>query len=112
MVQYSQQLDQTLAALADPTRRGIVERLELGSATITELAQPYAMSLTGLKKHVRILEAAGLVTTEKVGRTRVCSLGPRDLDDLQLWVARYRRRLEQRLDRLGELLEETKGDTT
>ena len=110
MVQYSHQLDQTFAALADPTRRGIVERLEEGSATITELAEPYAMSLTGLKKHVRILEAAGLVTTEKVGRTRVCSLGPRDLRDLQTWVERYRRMLDERLDRLGELLEETKGD--
>jgi DNA-binding transcriptional ArsR family regulator len=110
MVQYLQPIDQTLAALADPTRRGIVERLGQGSATITELAEPYEMSLTGLKKHVRILEAAGLVTTEKVGRTRVCDLGPRDLEDLQLWVERYRRMLDERLDRLGELLEQTKGE--
>jgi DNA-binding transcriptional ArsR family regulator len=110
MVQYSQPIDQTFAALADPTRRGIVERLGQSSATITELAEPYAMSLTGLKKHVRILEAAGLVTTEKVGRTRVCTLGPRDLQDLQLWVERYRRMLDERLDRLGELLEQTKGE--
>ena len=108
MVQH-QPIDRTLAALADPTRRGILERLGHGGATITELAQPYEMSLTGMKKHVRILEAAELVTTEKVGRARQCSLGPRRLDDLQEWVESYRRMLDERLDRFGELLEKTKG---
>jgi DNA-binding transcriptional ArsR family regulator len=108
MVQYSP-LDQTFAALADPTRRSILERLGQGSATITELAEPFGMSLTGLKKHIGLLEDAGLVTTEKVGRARVCRLGPRRLDDVEEWIDVYRRMLEERLDRFGELLERTKG---
>jgi DNA-binding transcriptional ArsR family regulator len=107
MVQY-QSLDRTFAALADPTRRGIVERLGTGSATITELAEPFDISLTGMKKHVRVLEEAGLVTTEKVGRARQCSLGPGRLDDLEQWMGRYRRMLDERLDRFEELLERTK----
>ncbi|MFL5840047.1 MAG: ArsR/SmtB family transcription factor [Thermoleophilaceae bacterium] len=109
MVQYSQQLDQTFAALADPTRRGILERLGQGSATITELAEPFGITLTGLKKHVRVLEDAELVTTEKVGRKRRCSLGPQRLEELEQWIATYRQMLEDRLDRFGELLERTKG---
>ena len=109
MVQY-QQLDRTFAALADPTRRAILERLGRGSATISELAEPSGMTLTGLKKHVRVLEDADLVSTEKVGRARHCSLGPRGLDDIQQWLDGYRRMLDERLDRLGELLERTKGD--
>ena len=108
MVQYPQ-LDRTLAALADPTRRGVLERLGRGSATITDLAEPFGISLTGMKKHVRVLEDAELVTTEKVGRTRRCSAGPRRLDDLQQWTETYRRMLDERLDRFGELLERTKG---
>jgi DNA-binding transcriptional ArsR family regulator len=106
MVQYPQ-LDRTFAALADPTRRGILERLGRGSATISELAEPYGISLTGLKKHVRVLEEAELVTTEKVGRARECNLGPRRLDDAEEWMQMYRRMLDERLDRLGELLERT-----
>lgn len=98
------------AALADPTRRGILERLGQGSATITELAQPAGITLTGIKKHVRVLEAAGLVSTEKVGRERHCRLGPQRLDAIQSWMDMHRRMLEDRLDRLGELLERTKGD--
>lgn len=109
MVQY-QNVDQTLAALADPTRRGILERLGDGDATISELAEPLGMSLTGLKKHVWLLAEAELVTTEKVGRARLCSLGPRRLDDLEQWIATYRRRLDERLDRLGELLDRQKGN--
>ena len=85
MVQYSP-VDRTFAALADPTRRGVLERLGRGSATITELAEPFGISLTGMKKHVRVLEEAGLVTTEKVGRARLCRLGPRRLDDVQEWI--------------------------
>lgn len=110
VVQYQQELDRTLAALADPTRRGILERLGEGNATITELAEPIGMSLTGLKKHVRVLEDAELVTTEKIGRARQCSLGPRRLEDLQHWIETYRRMLDERLDRFGELLDRTKGE--
>ena len=109
MVQYPQ-IDRTLGALADPTRRAILERLGCGNATITELAEPFGISLTGCKKHVRVLEDAELVTTVKVGRARECSLGPRRLDDVQEWIETYRRMLDQRLDRFGELLERTKGD--
>lgn len=111
MVQYSPELDQAFAALADSTRRGILERLGRGSATISELAQPYGMSLTGLKKHVRVLEQAELVTSRKVGRARECSLGPRRLDEVERWICSYRQTLEARLDRLGELLEQTKGES-
>ncbi len=106
MVQYQEQLDSAFAALADPTRRGILEHLGRGSASISELAEPFEMSLTGLKKHVRVLEEAGLVATQKVGRTRLCSLGPRRLDDAREWIDVYRQLLEDRLDRLGELLEQ------
>jgi DNA-binding transcriptional ArsR family regulator len=108
VVRYSQ-LDRTFAALADPTRRGILERLGRDSATISELAEPFGISLTGMKKHVRVLEEAGLVATEKVGRTRQCSLGPQRLEDIQEWVEMYRRMLDERLDRFGELLEKRKG---
>jgi DNA-binding transcriptional ArsR family regulator len=109
MVQYQEQLDRTFAALSDPTRRGILERLGSGRATISELAEPFGISLTGLKKHVRVLEDAGLVQTEKIGRTRWCALGPQELDEVQRWIVGYRLMLEERLDRLGELLERTKG---
>jgi DNA-binding transcriptional ArsR family regulator len=108
MVQYLQ-IDRTFAALADPTRRGILERLGGGSATVTELAEPFGISLTGMKKHLRVLEDAELVTTEKVGRARRCSAGPRRLEDVQEWTGMYRRMLEERLDRFGEMLERTKG---
>src|SRR4051812_14027513 len=103
------QLDRSFAALADPTRRGVLERLGRGSATISDLAEPYGISLTGMKKHVRVLEEAGLVTTEKVGRERRCSLGPQRLDDVAAWTETYRRMLDERLDRFEQLLERTKG---
>jgi DNA-binding transcriptional ArsR family regulator len=108
MVQYPQ-IDRTFAALADPTRRDVLERLGRGPATITELAEPYGISLTGMKKHVRVLEDAELVTTEKVGRARKCDLGPRGLEDIESWMTTYRRMLDGRLDRFGELLDRTKG---
>ena len=108
MVQCTQ-IDRTFNALADPTRRSVLERLGRGSATITELAEPFGISLTGLKKHVQILEDAELVTTAKVGRARLCSAGPRRLDDVQEWTELYRRMLEERLDRFGELIERTQG---
>ncbi len=111
MVQYSS-VDRTFAALADPTRRNVLERLGTGGATITELAQPVGITLTGMKKHVRLLEQAGLVTTEKIGRTRHCRLGPRRLDDVAEWVGVYRGMLDERLDRFGALIERLqKGDT-
>jgi DNA-binding transcriptional ArsR family regulator len=109
MVQHSD-IDRTLSALADPTRRQLLERLGRGTASISELAEPYGISLTGMKKHVRVLEDAGLVTTEKVGRVRQCSLGPRRLEDLEAWMGMYRRMLDERLDRFEALLERTKGD--
>jgi DNA-binding transcriptional ArsR family regulator len=110
MVQYFT-VDRTLSALADPTRRLVLERLgREGSVSVTELAGPAGMSLTGMKKHLRVLEEAGLVSTEKVGRTRRCSLGPKRLEDLQAWMDSYRSTVEERFDRLEELLEQTKGD--
>lgn len=109
VVQYLQ-IDRTLAALADPTRRGILERLGHGTASITELAEPFGISLTGIKKHVRVLEDAELVTTQKVGRTRRCSAEPQRLEDVREWMETYRRMLDERLDRFGELLERTGGE--
>lgn len=108
MVQYPRKLDSAFGALADPTRRGILERLGRSDAAISELAEAFDITLTGIKKHVSVLEDAGLVTTEKVGRVRRCSLGPRRLDDETAWIAQYRRMLEGRLNRLGEFLERTK----
>lgn len=108
MVQYSQ-LDDGFAALADPTRRGILDRLGHEDASISDLAECFEMSLTGIKKHVQILERAGLVTTEKVGRVRLCRLGPSRLESETTWIATYQQMLEARLDRLGEFLDRTKG---
>lgn len=91
MVQYEISLDRTFAALGDSTRRAILERLSRsGSATVSDLAQPFQITLTGLKKHLAVLEEVELVTTEKVGRSRHCRLGPRRLDDAALWIAIYR----------------------
>jgi DNA-binding transcriptional ArsR family regulator len=109
MVQYSPHLDSSFGALADPTRRGILERLGNGDASITELAALFDMTLTGMKKHVGILEDAKLVTSEKVGRVRMCRLGPRRLEDETAWIAMYQQMLESRMDRLGAFLERTKG---
>jgi DNA-binding transcriptional ArsR family regulator len=109
MVHY-QPVDRTFAALADPTRRWVLERLGSGSATISELAAPFGMSLTGMKKHVRVLEEAQLVATVKVGRTRLCHLGPRQLDDVRDWVEIYRQMVNEQLDRFGDLLDRPKGE--
>src|SRR5437867_10480256 len=108
MVQYSRRLDSTFSALGDATRRGILKRLGKSDAAISELADAFDITLTGIKKHVGVLEAAGLVTTKKVGRVRRCRLGPRRLDDETAWIDQYRRLLEGRLNRLGEFLERTK----
>lgn len=104
MVKYSV-LDRTFGALADPTRREILQQLAHGPASISELARPAGMSLPGLLKHVRILEQADLVITEKQGRVRQCRLDPGPLDDAASWIRVYRRRWEGRLDRLGGYLE-------
>jgi DNA-binding transcriptional ArsR family regulator len=112
MVQSAPALDTGFAALSDPTRRGIVERLGSGDASISELAVDFDMTLTGVKKHVRVLEEAGLVSTEKVGRVRHCTLGPRRLEEETAWIARYEQMLEARLDRLGDFLERTKGTSS
>jgi DNA-binding transcriptional ArsR family regulator len=98
MVQYQPALDRSFAALSDPTRRAILLRLGRSDGSISELAEGFEMTLTGLKKHVSVLEEAGLVTTEKVGRVRHCRLGPRRLEDVTRWIASYRTLLEQRLD--------------
>jgi DNA-binding transcriptional ArsR family regulator len=104
-----QALDRTFSALSDPTRRAILERLGRGPATMSELAHPFGISLPGLMKHVRILEQADLVTTEKHGRTRQCRLGTERLDDAAEWIELYRGRWERRLDRLEGYLEEKRG---
>ncbi len=99
-------LDRTFSALADPTRREILVRLTRGPATISELAEPFGITLTGLKKHVQVLEDARLVTTEKVGRTRRCRLGPDRLEDAMGWIQTYRQQWERRLDGLEAYLEQ------
>jgi DNA-binding transcriptional ArsR family regulator len=117
MVQYSVQssssaanrLDASFAALSDSTRRGILRRLGRGDASITDLAGEFGMTLTGIKKHVQLLEDAGLVETEKVGRVRTCRLGPHRLERETEFMDQHRRALEGRLDRLGDFLERTKG---
>jgi len=105
-------LDRTFSALSDPRRRDILERLQLGPASITELARPSGISLPGVLKHVRILEEAKLVITEKKGRTRECRLGPEQMDDATAWIERYRDRWERRLDRLEGLIQKRKGEAT
>jgi DNA-binding transcriptional ArsR family regulator len=101
---HQQVLDRAFAALADSTRRAVLTRLGEGPATIGELAAPSGMTLTGMKKHVQVLEDAGLVSTRKVGRTRQCRLGSERLDDAQAWITFYQRLWERRLDGLEAYL--------
>jgi DNA-binding transcriptional ArsR family regulator len=103
-----QQIALPWGAISHPTRRRVLERLGEGSATISELAGPFGISLTGMRKHVQVLEDAGLVATERVGRTRICSLGPERLDDVDDWIAGYRRMLEERLERLVRQLKRSR----
>ncbi len=111
MVQYQpERLDRAFGALADPTRRAILERLGSGDATISHLAEPFDISLTGMKKHVGVLEDAGLVVTEKVGRSRRCRSVPQPLDEIEAWVESRRQMLSTRLDRFGQLLERRKEE--
>lgn len=109
MVQQAAILDRTFAALSDSTRREILTRLGGGPATIGELAGPAGMTLTGLKKHVQVLEEAGLVTTEKVGRSRQCRLGSERMDDAMAWLTFYQGLWERRLDGLEAYFTLTKG---
>ena len=112
MVQRTARLDVTFGALADATRRRVLERLGRADASISDLAGAFDMTLTGMKKHVQVLENAGLVTTRKVGRVRYCRLGSRRLDEETAWIALFQTMLEARYDRLGEFLEQTRGDDT
>jgi DNA-binding transcriptional ArsR family regulator len=100
VVQY-QTVDRAFTALADPTRRAVLERLGTGSASVSELAEPFGMSLTGMRKHLRLLEEANLVATEKVGRVRRCMLVPYAFEGISAWL--------QRLDRFAQVVERTKG---
>lgn len=110
MVQYmTAQLDTTFAALSDATRRGILERLGRADASITELAGTFRMTLTGMKKHVALLEQAGLVTTQKVGRVRTCRLGLRGLEEEAAWIERHRQVWAARFDALDEIVAELKA---
>ncbi len=109
MVQYiGTHLDASFAALSDATRRGVLEQLGRADASITDLAEKFRMTLTGMKKHVGVLEQAGLVTTEKVGRVRTCRLGLRRLEEEVMWIERYRQLWDARFDELDEVVEELK----
>ena len=111
MVQYSgSRLDASFAALSDATRRGVLEQLGRADASISDLAEKFHMTLTGMKKHVGVLEQAGLVMTEKVGRVRTCKLGPRRLQEETAWIERYRQQAQERYDRLDDVLAEMRGD--
>lgn len=108
MVQYSESwFDSSFGALSDATRRGILEQLGRADASITALAERFQMTLTGMKKHVAVLEQAGLVTTEKVGRVRTCRLG-RGMDEEAEWIESYRRLWAARFDQLDQVIEELK----
>jgi DNA-binding transcriptional ArsR family regulator len=109
MVQYTQsRFDASFAALSDATRRGILEQLVRKNASITDLAENFQMTLTGMRKHVGVLEQAGLVITEKIGRVRTCKLGLRRLDEEADWIERYRQRWAARFDELDKVIEELK----
>ena len=110
MVQYSQpHVNASFAALADGTRRGVLEQLGRGDASITDLADKFDMTLTGMKKHVGVLEQAGLVTTEKVGRVRNCKIGPCRLDEEMEWISQYRRVWDARFEALDRVIQQLKS---
>jgi DNA-binding transcriptional ArsR family regulator len=109
-VHYTPTLDRTFFALSDPTRRSILEVLAARPATISELAEPFGLTLNGVKKHVRVLEDADLVITEKVGRARECRLGPAQLQDAARWIEEYRRAWQERLDRFEAYVEQRKAE--
>jgi DNA-binding transcriptional ArsR family regulator len=108
MVQFQSNVDISFAALSDPTRRGVLEQLGRTDASISELADKFHMTLTGMKKHVGVLEQAGLVTTEKVGRVRTCRLGNRGLEEEAVWLEQHRRLWAARFDELDRVVDELK----
>jgi DNA-binding transcriptional ArsR family regulator len=109
MVQYHQaRFDASFAALSDATRRGVLEQLGRADASITDLAEKFHMTPTGMKKHVRVLETAGLVTTEKIGRVRTCRLGKRRLEEEAAWIAAHQKMWAARFDALDAVLEDLK----
>ena len=109
MVQYHQaRFDASFAALSDATRRGVLEQLGRADASITDLAEKFHMTLTGMKKHVGVLEQAGLVTTEKIGRVRTCRLGARRLEEEAAWLEKYRQLWAARFDALDDVVEDLK----
>jgi DNA-binding transcriptional ArsR family regulator len=109
MVQYSRaSFDASFGALSDVTRRGVLAQLGRADASITDLAEKFDMTLTGMKKHVGVLERAGLVTTEKVGRVRTCKLGQRRLEEEAAWIESYRQLWDARFDALDKVVEELK----
>jgi DNA-binding transcriptional ArsR family regulator len=109
MAQYTNdQLDTSFAALSDVTRRGVLEQLGRGDASITDLADKFNFTLTGMKKHVSVLEQAGLVTTEKVGRVRTCKIGPRRLEEEAAWIERFRQLWAARFDELDKVVAQLK----
>ncbi|KRR16906.1 ArsR/SmtB family transcription factor [Bradyrhizobium retamae] len=109
MVQFHQaRFDTSFAALSDATRRGVLEQLGRSDASITDLAETFHMTLTGMKKHISVLEQAGLVTTEKIGRVRTCRLGVSRLEQEAQWIERYRRLWDARFDQLDKVVEELK----
>ena len=111
MVQHSAaRFNASFAALADVTRRGVLDQLARGDASITELADRFDMTLTGMKKHVDVLELAGLVTTEKVGRVRTCRIGPCRLEKEMAWIARYRQMWDARFEALDDVIDELKRE--
>ena len=111
MVQYTQaRLDHSFAAISDATRRGVLEQLGRSDASITDLAQKFHMTLTGMRKHVGVLEQAGLVRTEKVGRVRTCMLGPRRLEAETAWLEKYRQLWDARFDELEKVVDKLKRE--
>lgn len=111
MVQYnSTHFNESFAALADATRRGVLDQLARGDASISDLADQFEMTLTGMKKHVSVLEQAGLVTTEKVGRVRTCRIGPCRLEEEIAWITRYRQMWVARFDALDDVIDELKHE--
>ncbi len=111
MLQYQDPLDLAYQALSDPTRRAMVERLARGPASVSELAEPFAMSMSAVVQHLKVLEASGLVTSEKVGRVRTCRVEAQAITAAERWLNDRRKSVERSLDRLGAFLDETKPET-
>ena len=110
MLNQQAQLDLAFQALADPTRRAMVERLTRGPSTVSELAKPFSMSLPAIMQHLAVLEGSGLVTTKKLGRARTCQVDPMALRRVEQWIEAQRSEWERRFDRLGAYLDELKRE--